>query len=132
MLMAKIFKPIRWPQAAFQSGASRDSRVGTQPVTNTSPSGQSAATGDAFAGTYVETPGGSSADVVPSTVPDIVPGIVPGSWDAAKEPPPSAEEDAWLTLLDRVFDETGWPDADPSEAGTELLRRICGVRYRAR
>jgi type IV secretory pathway TrbL component len=115
MLMANIFKPIRWlhaaadardgstlpPGAALQSGASRESRVGTQPVTNTSPSGLSAGTtSDVFAGTYATGVAGSLA------------GNVAGSWDAANEPAPSAEEDAWLALLELVFDQTGWPDAE--------------------
>jgi hypothetical protein len=55
MQMAKIFKPIRWSHAArseaetlsplpAEDDADRVSRVGAQPVTNTSPSGSS----DAF------------------------------------------------------------------------------------
>jgi hypothetical protein len=89
MQMAKIFKPIRWSHAArsgagttsplplpAEDDANRTGRVGTQPVTNMSPSG------------YSE----------PSVI----------------EPPAYAEadEDAWLALLELVFDETGWPDAE--------------------
>ncbi len=119
MLMANIFRPIRWlhgpaderdsaaaAAAAFQSGASREGRVGTQPVTNTSPSGLSArTTSDVFAGTYT---GEAVADDAGSSL-----GALPGSWNGAKEPAPTPEEDAWLALLELVFDETGWPDADP-------------------
>lgn len=55
MQMAKIFRPIRWAHAGRTEGkptasrpesaaeaANRESRVGTQPVTNTFPSGKAA------------------------------------------------------------------------------------------
>jgi hypothetical protein len=88
MQMAKIFKPIRWSHAArsgaetssplplpAEDDANRVSRVGIQPVTNTSPSG------------YSE------------------PSVIEPAYA-------EANEDAWLALLELVFDETGWPDAE--------------------
>jgi len=82
MPLARIFAPIRHPTAlteaeeavpppspAADAGEGRDSRVGTQPVTNTSPPGASTPTPDA------------------------------------------AMEETWLSILELVFAETGWPDA---------------------
>jgi hypothetical protein len=80
MSLAKIFRPIRWPsvpgEAVYPPPALPDGlralQMGTQPVTNLSPSGVSSAS---------------------STSTEL-------------------KEEGWLALLELVFDETGWPDAD--------------------
>ncbi len=84
MRMAKIFRPIRWQSRPGKEGQEQDpappepdapgrlrqGRVGTQPVTNTSPSG-------------------SFLSSLPTT-----------------------REEGWMALLELVFSETGWPDAE--------------------
>ena len=80
MSLAKIFRPIRWPatpaEAVYPAAARlegpRALQVGTQPVTNLSPSG---------------TPAAASTST-------------------------ALQEEGWLALLELVFDETGWPDAE--------------------
>lgn len=80
MTMVEIFKPIRRQLSAYgerairdPAGSRRENRVGTKPVTNTSP---------------------------------------PGPELSAVEQQRRVDEQGWMALLELVFLETGWPDAE--------------------